>query len=158
MKNFEDAATGPIMYFAQNRVAIRPIVAQMVRIRPSRRFMSPRTKISFCLEGTGFAMPSQAETERPQSIRLNSGKLRSKGSSWEEIRPVTRRLNVCGEPLRPDLDRDDDGLWPAQDPSRGPCERFMCWGHSWGLRLRSDRQHLACFSRGHGGLCLGRAT
>jgi branched-chain amino acid transport system substrate-binding protein len=31
LKNFEDAATGPIMYFDQNRVAIRPIVAQIVK-------------------------------------------------------------------------------------------------------------------------------
>jgi branched-chain amino acid transport system substrate-binding protein len=44
LKNFEDAATGPIMYFAENRVAIRPIVAQMVKNLAFRSFFITNDK------------------------------------------------------------------------------------------------------------------
>jgi branched-chain amino acid transport system substrate-binding protein len=44
IKNFEDAATGPIMYFVQNRVAIRPIVVQMVKNQAFTSFYSTTDK------------------------------------------------------------------------------------------------------------------
>jgi branched-chain amino acid transport system substrate-binding protein len=44
IKNFEDAATGPIMYFAQNRVAIRPIVVQIVKNQAFTSFYTTTDK------------------------------------------------------------------------------------------------------------------